>query len=34
MEVRGVWMYPGFFGADSIAAHAKMKLVLDEYLQR
>ncbi len=32
-EVRGVWLHPNFFGTDSIAAHAKMKSVLDEYLQ-
>ncbi len=32
-EIRGAWIYPGFFGADSITAHAKMKSVLDEYVQ-
>lgn len=32
-EIRGVWMYPGFFSADSMAAHAKIKTTLNEYLE-
>jgi uncharacterized lipoprotein YddW (UPF0748 family) len=29
--VRGVWMHPGFFGPDKVAALAKMQSTLDEY---
>jgi len=29
--IRGVWMHPGYFGADSSLALAKMRLTLDEY---
>lgn len=32
-EVHGVWLHPNFFRSDSIAAHAPIKSVLDEYLQ-
>jgi len=31
MPVRGVWMHPGFFGADQTAAVEKIRLTLDDY---
>jgi uncharacterized lipoprotein YddW (UPF0748 family) len=31
MPVRGVWMHPGFFGPDKLAALEKMRTTLDAY---